>query len=266
MTYSLAGKRAIVTGAAGGIGRQTATQLAAAGAAVYINDIDADAIAEARTAIPGLAGEVTDMGDPAAIKTFFGRAVEHLGGLDILINNVGSAGPTGPVEEVTLAEWNTCLAVNLTSAFLCVQEAVPYLRAAGGGTIVNMSSAAGKFGFPLRSPYASAKWAIVGFTRTIALELGPDQIRCNCIQPGPVEGARIQRVVQAKAAAEGRSDNAVRDELAAITSLRRFVDPDDIAAMIVFLCGDGGRSVTGQALSIDSGMEGYVMAPGEPQV
>ena len=97
MTYSLAGKRAIVTGAAGGIGRQTATQLAAAGAAVYINDIDADAIAEARTAIPGLAGEVTDMGDPAAIKTFFGRAVEHLGGLDILINNVGSAGPTGPV-------------------------------------------------------------------------------------------------------------------------------------------------------------------------
>ncbi|MDP7380784.1 MAG: SDR family NAD(P)-dependent oxidoreductase [Alphaproteobacteria bacterium] len=179
MTYSLAGKRAIVTGAAGGIGRQTATQLAAAGAAVYINDIDADAIAEARTAIPGLAGEVTDMGDPAAIKTFFGRAVEHLGGLDILINNVGSAGPTAPVEEVTLAEWNTCLAVNLTSAFLCVQEAVPYLRAAGGGAIVNMSSAAGKFGFPLRSPYASAKWAIVGFTRTLALALARRQ-RAPC--------------------------------------------------------------------------------------
>ena len=144
MTYSLAGKRAIVTGAAGGIGRQTASKLAAAGAAVYIIDIDADASAEARTEIPGLAGEVTDMGDPAAIKTFFGRAVEHLGGLDILINNVGSAGPTGPVEEVTLAEWNTCLAVNLPSAFLCVQEAVPYLRAAGGGAIVNMSSAAGQ--------------------------------------------------------------------------------------------------------------------------
>ncbi|MAI98987.1 MAG: 3-oxoacyl-[acyl-carrier-protein] reductase [Nisaea sp.] len=257
MDVGLAGKRAIITGAGGGIGRQTAQLFANAGAAVFINDIDADAIDAARADIPGLAGAVTDMGDSAAVTTFFEQAVSHLGGLDILVNNVGSAGPTAPVEEVGLDEWNACMAVNLTSTFLCIQAAVPHLRAAGGGSIVSMSSAAGKFGFPLRSPYASAKWAIVGLTRTIALELGRDHIRCNCIQPGPVEGERISRVIQAKAAAEGRSDNSVRDQMAAMTTLRRFVPPTDISALILFLCSDYGASITGQSLSVDSGMEGY---------
>jgi NAD(P)-dependent dehydrogenase (short-subunit alcohol dehydrogenase family) len=257
MDLGLAGKRAVITGAGGGIGRQTAELFARAGAAVYINDIDADAIDAARADIPGLAGTVTDMSDSSAIEGFFNQAVAHLGGLDILVNNVGSAGPTAGVEDVSLEDWNACMNVNVTSTFLCIKSAVPHLRNAGGGSIVSMSSAAGKFGFPLRSPYASAKWAIVGLTRTIALELGGDNIRCNCIQPGPVEGDRINRVIQAKAAAEGRSDNAVRNETAAMTALRRFIPPTDISALILFLCSEYGASITGQSLSVDSGMEGY---------
>jgi NAD(P)-dependent dehydrogenase (short-subunit alcohol dehydrogenase family) len=256
MKLDLSGKRAIITAGGQGIGRRTAEMFAAAGATVYTCDIDTEALESAKSGIPGLLGEPCDVGDAAALDSFFDHAIATLGGLDILVNNAGTAGPTAPVQEVSLEDWTACLSVNLTSAFLGTQRATPELIKSGGGSIVNLSSAAGKFGFPLRSPYSAAKWGIVGFTRTCAMELGPHSIRVNCIQPGPVEGDRIDRVIKAKAEAAGISDNAMRSQMADITSLKRFVSADDIASQILFLCSEAGRNITGQALSVDSGLEG----------
>ncbi|MCP5152651.1 MAG: SDR family oxidoreductase [Ectothiorhodospiraceae bacterium] len=256
MEIDLKGKRAIITAAAAGIGRETAELFSRAGAKVFMCDIDADGVERARTEIPNLDGMVADVSDPAALATLFERADAFLGGLDIMVNNAGSSGPTAPIHEVELDAWRACLDINLTSAFLCTQHAVPRLRKSGGGSIVNLSSAAGKFGFKFRSPYVSAKWAIVGLTRTTALEYGPDGIRCNCIQPGPVEGDRIDRVIKGQAATRGISENQMRDEMVSITSLRQFVSARDIASMILYLCSPVGSRITGQAISIDSGLEG----------
>ena len=256
MHLDLSGKRAIITAAGQGIGRKTAAVFAAAGARVYVCDLDTDALESAKSGIPGLEGSPCDVGDAAALQTFMDRALDTLGGLDIMVNNAGTAGPTAPVDEVTLEDWTACLTVNLTSAFLGTKLAVPALKEAGGGSIVNLSSAAGKFGFPLRSPYSAAKFGIVGFTRTCAMELGPHAIRVNCIQPGPVEGERIDRVIRAKAEAEGVSENEMRTRLADVTLMKRFVSADDIAHQILFLCSEAGRNVTGQSLSVDAGLEG----------
>lgn len=258
MQLDLTGKRALITAGAGGIGRRTAELFTQAGAQVFFCDIDTDAVEDTRATVKGAEGMVADVRDEAALDKMFARAKEHLGGLDIMVNNAGVAGPTAPVEEISIEDWHQCLDINMTATFLCTQKAVPLLREAGGGSIVNLSSAAGKFGFALRTPYAAAKWAIVGFTRSIALELGKDGIRCNCIQPGPVEGERISRVIRAKAEASGISENQMRDEMASITSLKQFVSPTDISAMILFICSDVGRHITGQALSVDSGLEGII--------
>ena len=256
MALELSGKRVIITAAGGGIGRQTVKLFSEAGAKIYICDIDEEGLNATIAGHDNVGGMVADVSDPAAFDTLFERADAYLGGLDFMVNNAGTAGPTAPIEEVTLEDWQTCLNVNLTSAFLGTQHAIPRIKEAGGGGIVNLSSAAGKFGFALRSPYVASKWAIVGLTRTTALEVGPLGIRCNCIQPGPVEGERINRVIRAKAAAEGVSENQTRDELVSITSLRTFIPPTHIAGMIRYLCSDIGGTITGQAISVDGGLEG----------
>ncbi len=256
MNLDLTGKRAIISAGASGIGRKTAEMFAAAGARVHVCDIDQDALEEARAGVPGLTGSICDVSDTEAFSAFLDEGIAKLGGLDIMVNNAGSAGPTLPVEEITLADWESCLSVNLTSAFIGTQKAVPALRASGGGSIVNLSSAAGKFAFALRSPYSAAKFAIVGFTRTCALELGKDKIRVNCIQPGAVEGARIDRVIKAKAEAQSISENEMRDKLASIAHMREFVTATDISSQILFICSEAGRHITGQALSVDAGLEG----------
>ena len=174
-----------------------------------------------------------------------------------MINNAGTAGPTALIEDISLEEWSNCININLTSAFLGTQESIPRIKDSNneGGSIINLSSAAGKFGFPLRSPYSAAKWAIVGLTRTTALEVGKYGIRCNCIQPGPVDGDRINRVIQAKAKAEGVSENQTRDEMMSGTTLHTFIPQKHIANMIGYLCSDVGSTITGQALSVDGGLE-----------
>ena len=256
MSLRLEGKRAIITAAGGGIGRETTRLFAEAGARVFICDIDEEGLAATMSASDGVSGMVADVSDPAVFDELFERADAWLGGLDFMINNAGTAGPTATIESITLEEWHACVNINLTSAFLGTQRALPRLRQAGGGAIVNLSSAAGKFGFAHRSPYVASKWGIVGLTRTTAIEGGPSGIRCNCVQPGPVEGDRINRVIRAKAEAEGMSENLMRDRFASITSLRTFIPPLHISGMILYLCSDLGSTITGQALSVDGGLEG----------
>ncbi len=248
----LKGKRVLVTAGAGGIGKVTATSFAGAGAKVFVCDVDKDSLHALAKENPAIGTTLADVADEAAVDRLFGEATKFLGGLDILINNAGIAGPTGPVETLSLADWERTLAINITGQFLCARRAVPLLRQSGGGSIVNLSSAAGRFGFARRTPYAASKWAVVGFTKSLAIELGPDKIRVNCIQPGAVDGPRIRRVIQAKADSLGVSYAEMEKKYVTQASLGRMVTEQDIANMILFVCSDLGQNVSGQALAVDA--------------
>ena len=247
LPVNLTGLRVAITGAAGGIGRVMADGFAACGANVFVSDVDEVALAECPHA-----SMYADAGDTAAMEGFVDRAVAHLNGLDVLINNAGIAGPTKRVEDVTPEELEPVLRIDLASMFHTCRRAVPALREAGGGAIINLASSAGKFGFPLRSPYAAAKWGVIGFTKTLAIELGPDGIRCNALLPGAVDGPRIRRVIAAKAAAAGVGENVQTDKLLSVSSLRCFVTQHDIANMALYLASPFGATISGQAISIDA--------------
>lgn len=253
MSGDLRGNRVIITAAATGIGRVTAESFLAAGAKVHICDVDEAGLAAFKGKHPTLGTTVADVSDPAQVDRLFDEALKHLGGLDVMVNNAGIAGPTGNIEAIKPEDWRRTLEVNLDGTYLCCRRAVPEIKKNSAGAIVNLSSAAGVFPFARRTPYASAKWAIVGLTKSLALELGPFNIRVNCICPGPVEGDRIERVIKAEAKASGRSENLVRSDMVKYTSLKTFVTQQDIAGMILFLCGPAGARISGQALSVDGG-------------
>ena len=255
MELRLDGQRVVITAAASGIGRATLETFVAAGARAWVCDVDEAGLEELRGVLPGVGAIVADVSDPAAVDALFDRAIAELGGLDILINNAGIAGPTARIEDIEPEDWARTLEVNLTGQYLCARRAVPHIRAAGGGSIVNLSSAAGRFGFALRTPYAASKWAVVGLSKSLAIELGPDQIRVNAICPGAVEGDRINRVIAAKAKTQGVTFDVMYQEYVGKASMRRMVSAQDIANMILYLCSDAGHLVSGQAIGVDASTE-----------
>ncbi len=254
---SHAGQRALVTAAATGIGRVTAQALLDAGARVFICDSNQAQLSAALEAEPRLRGLACDVTVEAQVIALFAAAMKQLGGLDILVNNAGIAGPTALVEETSLADWRQCLAVNLDGSFLCARAAAPLMRSQGSGSIVNMSSTAGLFGLPRRAPYASAKWAIRGLTRTLAQELGPHGVRVNCICAGSVGGERIDRVIAAEAAKTGVPEKSVRAQYTDAVSLRTFVSAEDIANTILFLTSAAGARISGQDITVDGHTETF---------
>ena len=255
MDLRLDGKRVILTAGAAGIGRVTLETFVDAGAEVFVCDVDDQALTEVRSNFQNVGVIHADVADPDDVDRLFDTALERLGGLDILLNNAGIAGPTAAVEDVELDAWRQCMEVNVTGQFLCAKRAVPHIKAAGGGSIVNLSSAAGRFGFALRSPYAASKWAVVGFTKSLAIELGPSQIRVNAICPGAVEGDRINRVIAAKADAQGVSFDEMYQHYASVASMKTLITPQDIANMMLFICSDAGHLVSGQVLGVDGNVE-----------
>ena len=255
MSVDVTGLRVLVTAAAGGIGRAIAATFLQQGAHVHICDLDENRLAVSRTELPGLSSTVADVADPAQVDRLFDEAEAQLGGLDVLVNNAGIAGPTGPVESLDIDAWDRTMAVNINSQFYCARRAVPLLKAAGGGLIVNLSSVAGLFGYPLRAPYAASKWAVIGFTKTLAMELGDHKIRVNAICPGPVEGPRIDGVISARAAAQGEEFAVTRERYLRQNSLHTFIQAQDIADMILFLCSPAGRKLSGQSLAVDGNTE-----------
>ena len=251
----IAGKRVLVTAGGARIGRAIAAAFLSSGARVWICDIDAHALAATKDAYPNRGGSRTDVAQEAAVDAMFAAIEQAFGGLNVLINNAGIAGPTSPIDALDPADWRRCVAVNLDGAFLCARRAVPLLKTAGGGAIVNISSTAGLMGYPLRTPYASAQWAVIGLTRSLAIELGPYGIRVNATCPGSVEGARMARVIAAEAATRGASEEEVRQGYVRTTSMRSFVRAEEIAAMALFLCSDLGASISGQAIAVDGNTE-----------
>jgi NAD(P)-dependent dehydrogenase (short-subunit alcohol dehydrogenase family) len=250
LTVDLSGLRVAISAGAGGIGRVMADSFAARGAKVFVCDVDPQILAACPH--PHM---TADMADALACEGFVNAAVAHLGGLDVMVNNAGIAGPTARVEDVRTEDLERTMAIDIESFFHCARRAVPALRASGGGAIINLSSAAGRFGFPLRSPYAAAKWGVIGFTKSLAIELGPEGIRVNAILPGLVAGDRIRRVIEAKAQVEGVAFRDKEAELLHANSLRTYVTQHDIANMALYLCSPFGRSISGQALAIDGDMQ-----------
>jgi len=244
------GLRVLVTAGANGIGLAIARAFVAEGAKVHVCDVDQAALRRLAKSDPKITKSKADVSDRKQVAKLFRDAAATLGGLDALVNNAGIAGPTGKVDELPPEEWDRCLAINITGQFNCARLAVPHLRKSRNASIVNLSSAAGKLGFALRTPYSASKWAVIGFTKSLAIELGEDGIRVNAILPGVVEGGRQTRVLSAKAAARGISVEEMEKIALSYVSMKTMVTPQQLADQILFICSPRGRTISGQALSI----------------
>lgn len=250
MDLDIAGLRVMISAGAAGIGLEIARAFVREGAQVHVCDVDEAALAAIARSDPSVSWSRCDVADRAQVAQFFAAGLERLGGLDCLINNAGIAGPTGRVEAIAPEDWDRCIAIDLTGQFNCARLAVPHLRKSSNASIVNVSSQAGKHGFPLRTPYAAAKWGVIGLTRSLAIELGPDRIRVNAILPGIVAGDRQRRVLEAKAQARGISFQEMEQYAFSFTSLKEYVTPQQLADLVVFVSSPRGRTISGQALSV----------------
>lgn len=248
-------QRVLVTAGGSGIGYAIAATLSRLGARVVICDISQSLLDEAQNSISPVYATLADVSREEDVDRMFAEVSSSLGGLDALINNAGIAGPTGGVDEITTEDWRRCIDICLTGQFLCARRAVPMLKASGGGSIVNMSSAAGKHGYAFRTPYSAAKFGVIGFTQSLAKELGPHAIRVNAILPGIVEGPRIENVINNRAKQLGVSHEEMTERYLENVSLRRMVSPYDVATMVAFLLSNAGINISGQSLGVDGNVE-----------
>lgn len=244
----------MISAGASGIGLAMARAFSREGARVQICDLSDEAL-EAAHAVPGDVGAFhADVSDAAAVDAWFDHALSQLGGLDVLINNAGIAGPTAGVTDISVDDWDSAMAVNVRSHFLCTRRAVPALRQSDRPSIINISSVAGRLGYPYRTPYAASKWAVIGMTQSLAIELGELGITVNAILPGIVESRRVEEVVCAKAHARGITQAQMQAEVLEHVALHRMVPMEHIADTALFLASEAGRSVTGQNMNICAGV------------
>jgi NAD(P)-dependent dehydrogenase (short-subunit alcohol dehydrogenase family) len=252
------GLRVLVTGGGSGIGLAIAQAFVETGARVHVCDASQDALDALREdpSNASITATLADVGNQDAVARVFNDVESGLGGLDVLVNNAGIAGPTGGVDEIDVAAWEQTVAINLNAQFYFARRAVPLLRASpDGGSIIALSSVAGRLGYAYRTPYAATKWAVIGLTKSLAIELGPAGIRVNAIQPGIVRGPRMQRVIAARAEQLGVSYDEMEAKYLEKISLRRMTTMEEVAATALFLCSPAGRGISGQAISVCGNVE-----------
>ncbi|MEO8153819.1 MAG: SDR family oxidoreductase [Rhizobacter sp.] len=248
--------RVLVTAGGSGIGAAIARAFHEAGSRVHVCDIDRAALDRLNAENPGITTSVADASVEDQVDLVFGDVQGALGGLDVLVNNAGIAGPTGPIESIRATDWERTIAVNLTSQYYFARRAVPLLKQSGTNpSLIAMGSVAGRLGYAFRTPYASSKWAIVGLMKSLAIELGPHGVRVNAILPGTVQGERMRSVIAGRAEALGITADAMRDQYVSKISLRRMVTADDVAALALFLSSPAACNLTGQAISVDGNVE-----------
>lgn len=247
--------RVIVTAGASGIGLAMAEAFLSQGAQVAICDVDEAALADFSAAHPDAIAIKASVAEQQQVDAFFDKVEAALGGLDVVCANAGTGGPAGAVEEITFEDWRACLAVNLDGAFLTARRAAKTMKTQGNGLLLFTSSTAGIMGYPYRSPYAAAKWAVVGMTKTLAMELGSHGVRVNAVCPGAVEGDRMDRVIASEAKARGLSEAEIRQSYVTGVSMKTWVKAEDIAAMACFLASPAGAKISGQVISVDGHTE-----------
>jgi len=251
------GKRVLVTGGGSGIGRVIAETFFHNGSRVHVCDVDQYLLDDLHSQYPDIITTLTDISKTEDVRNLFKDSKKHMGGLDILVNNAGIAGPTAYTEEVTPKEWNRTLDVNISGQFYCAREGIPLMKSVGGGCIINISSAAiWKGGFPMRIPYATSKVAVIGFTETLAMEVGPYNIRVNAVLPGAVLGDRLQRVMEARAKTSNESVEDLLKKGISCHSMRTAITPQEIANLVFFLCSDAACHISGQTISVCGNFEG----------
>lgn len=251
MDLEIRGLRVMVSAGASGIGREIARAFVREGAKVHVCDVDAASLERLEQTDPAIGRTCCDVANRADVARFFDEGLARLGGLDCFVNNAGIAGPTGKIDEIDPAQWDRCIAIDLTGQFNCARVAVPHLRKSSNASLMNVSSLAGRLGFAMRTPYASAKWGVIGLTRSLAVELGPDNIRVNALLPGIVAGERQESVLAAKAKARGISFEEMEKLVFSYSSLKEYVTPQQLADLVVFVASPRGRMISGQALSVD---------------
>lgn len=245
----------LISGGASGIGRKIAESFLTNGAKVHVCDSSLEMIDEFTSLHPAATATHANITQAAEVDRVFEEFAALYAQLNVLVNNAGVSGPVAHVEDIDPADWEHCIAVDLTGTFFMTRRAVPLLKAAGGGSIVNIASTAGLFGVPLRSPYAASKWGKVGLTKTWAMELGPDNIRVNAVCPGCVSGPRIEAVIESDAKRRAVPAQQVRDVYLRQSSMRTFVSAEEIAATVLFLTSDAAARISGQAIAVDGHTE-----------
>jgi len=251
-------KKIIISAAADGIGWSIAQECMLNGAIVYITDKNNESlekISKHKLHEKKLFLDKVNSENFKEVENYFNKIKHKVDNIDALINNVGIAGPTGKLEELNINEWKETLDININSHFYFTKFSIPLLKNNNGGSIINLSSTAGLFGFPLRSSYATSKWAIIGMTKTLAMELGENNIRVNAICPGAVSGDRMKRVIKAKAQSLGVKEEYLQKDYESMVSLNSFVDKRDIAHMVVFLLSKEAQKISGQVISVDGNTE-----------
>jgi NAD(P)-dependent dehydrogenase (short-subunit alcohol dehydrogenase family) len=251
-------KNIIISAAADGIGWTIAKSCLEKGYSVYLSDINQQKIDEIKDH-PLINNKIfidnVDANNPDSIEKYFDSIKEKTATIDALINNVGIAGPTGPMESLSISDWKRTIEVNINGHFYFTKHAIPLLKANNGGSIINISSTAGLFGFPLRTAYAASKWAVIGITKSLAMELGDFNVRVNAICPGSVAGDRMKRVIEAKAKSIEVPEEELQQDYESMVSLKTFVDKEDIASMALFLISNKAKRISGQVMTVDGNTE-----------
>ena len=253
----LKNKKFIISAAGDGIGFAISKLIVENGGKVYLTDIDQkkiNKISRNNKYKNKIFANQLDANNHNQVKQYF-KSLSNLKKIDGLINNVGIAGPTKFIEKITKEEWQNTIETNLNSHFFFTKFSIPLLKKNKSGSIINLSSTAGLFGFPQRTPYAASKWAIIGLTKSLAMELGKFKIRVNAICPGSVEGDRMKRVISAKAKLLKMNSNKIQKEFESMTSIKSFVSKEDIASMVVYLLSDSSINISGQAIAVDGHTE-----------
>lgn len=245
----------LVTGGADSVGRVIAEAFAARGDRVHVCDVNAEALARLAAEQPGIRGTHASVADAAQVARVFQEARAWMGEVSVLVNNVGIGGPRAAIEDIALADWQQTLDTNLTGMLLCMQQAIPAMKAARHGAIVNFSTGSTRTRLPLRTAYVVSKYAVEGLTLNAARELGPHNIRCNAILPGPIDNARMRGIVRSMAQAKGRPVDEVQQEMLRFISLRTMIAPQEIADMVLFLASAGARKVTGELVAVSGNAE-----------
>lgn len=248
-------QRVLITAGASGIGYAIALAFNSRGADVTVVDIDSEGLNRLQIEQPSIRTAVCNVAERNSLEHAIPGLIEAMGGLDVLVNNAGVSGPTAPVDQLDPDEWDNVMRINLNGTFNVTRLAVSALKRSSHPSIINMSSVAGRLGYPDRSPYSTSKWGLIGFTKSLSRELGAYGIRVNAILPGAVEGERFENVLKCRANLSGNSVEEERIKALAVQSLQRLVDPKDIAELAVFIASDAGKSISGQLLPIDNDMQ-----------
>lgn len=257
LMFALPDKVAIVTGAGGEIGRAIAHDLVGAGARVVCVGRHEPQLRAVVDTLPKAADRSlvvrADVRNEEDIRRMVRAAIRRFGQIDILVNNAGARGPTAPVTKLSRKDWDEVLDTNLTGPFLCARECLKHMIPRRQGNIINIASMAGLIAYPLRAAYAASKWGLIGLTLTLAQEAGVSNVLVNAICPGPVDGPAMDSVIAKRARAVGVSAKAMRQQYVKPTALGRMVTTQDISRMVLFLCSDAARNLTGQVLEVSAG-------------